>query len=72
VIHSFALPSAGLKLDAVPGKLNELITVFKTTGLYYGQCSELCGVNHSFMPLQVNIVPRADFIVDRLNLDLED
>ncbi len=61
VIHSFSVPAFGIKIDAVPGKLNE--TFFKATrvGTYYGQCSQLCGVDHGFMPIQVNVVSDADF-----------
>jgi heme/copper-type cytochrome/quinol oxidase subunit 2 len=55
VIHSFALPSAGLKLDAVPGRLNQTTALFLYGGLYYGQCSELCGSGHGFMPLTVAV-----------------
>jgi cytochrome c oxidase subunit 2 len=61
VIHSFAVPSFGIKIDAVPGRLNE--TWFKATkeGIYYGQCSELCGKNHAFMPIAVRVVSDKDF-----------
>jgi cytochrome c oxidase subunit II len=61
VIHSFAVPSFGIRIDAVPGRLND--TWFKATreGTYYGQCSELCGVDHSFMPIVVQVVSEADF-----------
>ena len=55
VIHSFALPSAGLKLDAVPGRLNQTTALFLYGGIYYGQCSELCGSGHGFMPLTVAV-----------------
>jgi heme/copper-type cytochrome/quinol oxidase subunit 2 len=51
VLHSFALPAFGLKADAVPGRLNMLSGVLDRAGLYYGQCSEICGSNHSFMPI---------------------
>ncbi len=56
VIHSFAMPSFGIKIDAVPGRLNE--TWFQATreGVYYGQCSELCGKDHAFMPIEVHVV----------------
>lgn len=56
VIHSFAVPSFGIKIDAIPGRLNE--TWFKATkeGVYYGQCSELCGRDHAFMPIAVRVV----------------
>lgn len=53
VIHSFAIPSLGLKVDAVPGRLNQLSCYINRTGIYYGQCSELCGVNHGFMPIEL-------------------
>lgn len=61
VIHSFAVPSFGIKIDAIPGRLNE--TWFKATreGIYYGQCSELCGKNHAFMPIAVRVVSDSDF-----------
>ncbi len=61
VIHSFAVPSFGIRIDAVPGRINE--TWFKATieGMFYGQCSELCGKNHSFMPIAVRVVSDADF-----------
>nr|YP_010934912.1 cytochrome c oxidase subunit II [Lamennaisia ambigua]WKV28903.1 cytochrome c oxidase subunit II [Lamennaisia ambigua] len=51
VIHSFAIPSIGVKVDAVPGRINQIMTNFNRPGIYYGQCSEICGVNHSFMPI---------------------
>src|ERR1043166_5298258 len=56
VIHAFAVPSFGVKMDAIPGRLNE--TWFKATreGVYYGQCSELCGKDHAFMPIEVHVV----------------
>lgn len=53
VIHSFAVPSLGLKVDAVPGRLNQLACYINRTGIFYGQCSELCGVNHGFMPIEI-------------------
>ncbi len=61
VIHSFAIPSFGIKIDAVPGRLNE--TWFKATseGRFHGQCSELCGKDHAFMPITVRAVNDADF-----------
>ena len=56
VIHAFAVPSFGIKIDAIPGRLNE--TWFKATkeGIFYGQCSELCGKDHAFMPIAVRVV----------------
>jgi cytochrome c oxidase subunit II len=61
VIHSFAVPSFGSRIDAVPGRIND--TWFKATreGMYYGQCSELCGVDHSFMPIAVRVVSDKEF-----------
>jgi cytochrome c oxidase subunit 2 len=61
VIHSFAVPAFGIKIDAVPGRLNE--TWFKATkeGMFYGQCSELCGKDHSFMPIAVRVVNDQEF-----------
>jgi cytochrome c oxidase subunit 2 len=61
VIHSFAVPSFGIKIDAIPGRLNE--TWFKATreGMYYGQCSELCGKDHAFMPIAVRVVSEQAF-----------
>jgi cytochrome c oxidase subunit 2 len=61
VIHSFAVPSFGIKIDAIPGRLNE--TWFKATkvGMYYGQCSELCGKDHAYMPIAVRVVSDQDF-----------
>jgi len=53
VLHSFAIPSLGIKVDAVPGRLNQVSALIKREGVYYGQCSELCGVNHGFMPIKV-------------------
>ncbi len=61
VIHAFAVPSFGIKIDAVPGRLNE--TWFKATreGMYYGQCSELCGKDHAYMPIAVRVVSEKDY-----------
>jgi cytochrome c oxidase subunit 2 len=61
VLHAWAVPAFGVKIDAVPGRLNE--TWFKATkeGTYYGQCSELCGVNHGFMPIKVEVVSKSKF-----------
>jgi heme/copper-type cytochrome/quinol oxidase subunit 2 len=53
VIHSFAVPSLGLKLDAIPGRINVAYIEILRTGVYFGQCSELCGVNHGFMPIKI-------------------
>lgn len=61
VIHSWAVPAFGIKMDAVPGRLNEAWFNIKKPGKYYGQCSELCGVRHGFMPIVVNAVSKDDF-----------
>lgn len=61
VIHSFAVPSLGIKMDAVPGKVNETWTKIDKKGVYYGQCSELCGVNHGFMPIAIEVVSEEEF-----------
>jgi cytochrome c oxidase subunit 2 len=61
VIHSWAVPAFWIKLDAVPGRLNETSFTITKPGLYFGQCSELCGANHGFMPIVVEAVPPAEF-----------
>ena len=61
VIHAFALPAFGLKIDAIPGRVNETWFRADRTGVFYGQCSELCGVDHAFMPIQINVVTEAEF-----------
>lgn len=61
VIHSWAVPSLGLKTDAVPGRLNETWVRIERPGTYYGQCSELCGVLHGFMPIAIQAVPPEEF-----------
>ncbi len=61
VIHAFAVPSLWFKLDAVPGKINEKVLFIKEPGVYYGQCSELCGARHGYMPIVVEALPRAKF-----------
>jgi cytochrome c oxidase subunit 2 len=61
VIHSFAVPSLWLKMDAVPGRLNEKSVFIEKPGVYYGQCSELCGARHGFMPIAIEALPPAQF-----------
>lgn len=61
ILHAFAMPSFGVKIDAVPGRLNETWFKATKTGTFYGQCSELCGINHAFMPIQIRIVEEAEF-----------
>lgn len=61
VIHNWAVPAFGTKLEAIPGRLNEGWVRVKETGTYYGQCSELCGVGHGFMPVSVKVVTKEEF-----------
>nr|ADR10218.1 cytochrome oxidase subunit II [Ctenomys talarum]ADR10223.1 cytochrome oxidase subunit II [Ctenomys pundti] len=61
VLHSWAIPSLGLKTDAIPGRLNQTILTSTRPGLFYGQCSEICGSNHSFMPIVIEMVPLKTF-----------
>nr|YP_010567668.1 cytochrome c oxidase subunit II [Dario dayingensis]UZC53666.1 cytochrome c oxidase subunit II [Dario dayingensis]WCI21296.1 cytochrome c oxidase subunit II [Dario dayingensis] len=61
VIHSWAVPALGVKLDAVPGRLNQTAFSIPRPGIFYGQCSEICGANHSFMPIVVEAVPLEHF-----------
>ena len=62
VIHSFAVPSLGLKIDAVPGRLNQTSFLAERTGTFYGQCSEICGVWHGFMPIAIEAVSVQDYL----------
>nr|QDX17958.1 cytochrome c oxidase subunit II [Bothriechis bicolor]QDX17959.1 cytochrome c oxidase subunit II [Bothriechis bicolor] len=57
VLHSWAVPSLGVKVDAVPGRLNQIPLATSRTGAFFGQCSEICGANHSFMPIAVEAIP---------------
>ena len=68
VLHSWALPSFSLKIDACPGRLNYISLKSLSSGIFFGQCSEICGSNHSFMPICVEIVPVSEFLyfVDNL------
>jgi cytochrome c oxidase subunit II len=61
VIHSWAMPAFGVKMDAVPGRLNEAWFRAEKVGTYYGQCSEICGIRHAFMPIEVKVVTQAEF-----------
>lgn len=62
VLHSWAVPSLGIKCDAIPGRLNQASLFIKREGLYYGQCSEICGVNHGFMPIVVEAVNLPNYV----------
>ncbi len=61
VIHSFSVPAFGIKIDAVPGRLNETWFKADRTGVFYGQCSQLCGIDHAFMPIEVHVVTQPQF-----------
>ena len=61
VIHSFSVPAFGVKIDAVPGRLNQTWFKANQTGTFYGQCSQLCGIDHAFMPIEVKVVSQEDF-----------
>nr|WMC20699.1 cytochrome c oxidase subunit II [Prunella collaris]WMC20712.1 cytochrome c oxidase subunit II [Prunella collaris]WMC20725.1 cytochrome c oxidase subunit II [Prunella collaris] len=61
VLHSWAIPSLGVKTDAIPGRLNQTSFLASRPGVFYGQCSEICGANHSFMPIVVESTPLANF-----------
>jgi len=63
VIHNFAMPAFGLKLDGIPGRMNETFFRAEREGLYYGQCSELCGRDHAFMPIAIRVVSQAQYDV---------
>jgi cytochrome c oxidase subunit 2 len=62
VLHAWAVPSLGVKMDCVPGRLNQTSMYVKRNGVYYGQCSELCGVQHGFMPIVIEVVNINDYI----------
>nr|YP_008578719.1 cytochrome c oxidase subunit 2 [Candida prachuapensis]AGW07374.1 cytochrome c oxidase subunit 2 [Candida prachuapensis] len=62
VMHSFTMPSLGMKIDATPGRLNQVSALMQRTGVFYGQCSELCGVNHGMMPIKLECVSMEEFM----------
>jgi len=62
VIHAFAIPSLLIKLDAIPGRLNQTSSKIIFPGVYYGQCSEICGANHSFIPISIEAINLKSFI----------
>nr|YP_009500677.1 cytochrome c oxidase subunit 2 [Allocarsidara bakeri]AWU48820.1 cytochrome c oxidase subunit 2 [Allocarsidara bakeri] len=62
VLHSWTIPPMGIKMDATPGRLNQMSLYTNRTGTFFGQCSEICGTNHSFMPIMVDIMPINYFI----------
>lgn len=72
VLHSWAIPSLGVKLDACPGRLNQTSMFIKREGVFYGQCSEICGVNHGFMPIVIEAVSLEDYLTwlkNKINFD---
>nr|AAM52998.2 cytochrome oxidase subunit II [Heliconius melpomene melpomene]AAM53002.3 cytochrome oxidase subunit II [Heliconius melpomene melpomene]AAM53004.1 cytochrome oxidase subunit II [Heliconius melpomene melpomene]AAM53014.1 cytochrome oxidase subunit II [Heliconius melpomene melpomene]ADF97212.1 cytochrome oxidase subunit II [Heliconius melpomene melpomene] len=72
VIHSWTIPSLGVKIDANPGRLNQTSFFINRPGIYYGQCSEICGANHSFMPIVIESIPMKNFINWINNYSLDD
>ena len=75
VIHSWTIPSLGVKVDGTPGRLNQTNFLINRSGLFYGQCSEICGANHSFIPIVIESIPTNHFIkwiINRLNSSLDD
>lgn len=62
VIHSWAIPELGIKVDAVPGRLSHFISMIRRPGVFYGQCSEICGVAHAFMPIVIKGLPYPDLL----------
>jgi len=70
VLHSWAVPAFGVKMDCIPGRLNQVSLFIKREGAFYGQCSELCGVNHGFMPIGVHVVPVQSYVSWVKNLPL--
>jgi cytochrome c oxidase subunit 2 len=63
VLHCWAVPSLGVKMDACPGRINQASVFIKRDGVFYGQCRELCGINHGFMPIVVEAVPKYEWMV---------
>ncbi len=74
VIHSFAVPAFTVKIDAIPGKLNKTWFKVSEPGVYFGQCSELCGKDHAYMPIEIHVVSRADYDawLQRATSDMDD
>lgn len=63
VLHSWTIPSFGVKIDAVPGRINQFCFSSKRSGVFFGQCSEICGANHSFMPIVIESIPFKEFFL---------
>jgi cytochrome c oxidase subunit 2 len=62
VLHSWTIPALGIKADAIPGRLNQLNILINRPGVFYGQCSEICGANHRFIPITLEAVKPLDFL----------
>ena len=65
VLHSFAIPSLGIKIDAVPGRLNQIDLFMHRSGAFYGQCSEICGIGHGFMPICLYAISYLNFLISQ-------
>lgn len=72
VLHSWTVPSLGIKADAIPGRLNYLSTISPYSGVYYGQCREICGSNHSFIPIVLEFIPIRNYLDYISNLSLSE
>jgi cytochrome c oxidase subunit 2 len=62
VLHCWSVPALGVKLDCCPGRLNETALFIKRSGIFYGQCSEICGMNHAFMPIVIKAVTMGEYV----------
>lgn len=71
VIHSWTVPALGVKADAIPGRLNQLNLLFNRPGVFYGQCSEICGANHRFIPISIEAIKPIDFLAWVKNFSLD-
>lgn len=69
VLHSWTLPSFGVKIDAIPGRINQFCFSSKRSGIFFGQCSEICGANHRFMPIVIERIKFSDYVKEFLWLD---
>lgn len=69
VLHSWAVPALGVKMDAVPGRLNQVSIFIKRVGVFYGQCSEICGINHGFMPIVVKAIPVDNYLNNLIKIN---
>jgi heme/copper-type cytochrome/quinol oxidase subunit 2 len=70
VIHSFSIPDVGIKVDAIPGRLAVVDAFFISEGSYKGQCSELCGANHAFMPISIVVISRASYFSSIMDISI--